>query len=55
MLSNKEKESVWRFAPRNGICWYCHRDITKDPKIIEIIERGDYITGCPYCHKSYVD
>ena len=44
------------FAPLNGICYRCGRDITKGEKAITLEKLGDYIiTGCPYCHRSYCD
>ena len=44
------------FAPNDGVCWNCHRDICEGDKAITVESLGDYIiTGCPYCHKSYCD
>lgn len=44
------------FAPRNGICWSCGKDITKGEKAITLESLGNYIIlGCPYCHRSYCD
>lgn len=44
------------FAPINGICWNCGKDITKGEKAITVESLGDYIiTGCPYCYRSYCD
>ena len=44
------------FAPYDGICWNCHRDICEGDKAITVELLGDYIIlGCPYCHKSYCD
>lgn len=37
------------FAPQNGICWSCNRQIFE-------IETGlSLVTGCPFCHRSYCD
>lgn len=55
-----EAKNVPEFAPGDGICWGCGRNIY-DPDI-----SGHYdvkyamthlITGCPYCncHKTYCD
>lgn len=44
------------FAPRNGKCPYCGKDITEGDNGITLEELGDYIIlGCPHCHKSYCD
>jgi hypothetical protein len=47
------------FAPNNGICWKCHRNIYQNYKIGDHISKGYdgkvYVTGCQHCHKSYCD
>lgn len=61
------------FAPENGICYCCHRQIYsnvkirvrdwRDGKIKEIESKGisverastELTTGCPHCHRSFVD
>ena len=44
------------FAPLNGICHHCGRDITKGDRAITVESLGNYIIiGCPYCHRSYCD
>ena len=48
------------FAPSDGVCWSCKRNIYKE------IDRGSYksgisveraqsrlVTGCPHCNRSY--
>ncbi len=37
------------FAPRNGVCWSCYR------QIFEVLDGSSYVTGCPFCHRSYCD
>ena len=37
------------FAPASGVCWSCHR------QIYEELDGRSFITGCPYCHRSYCD
>jgi hypothetical protein len=59
-----EEKGYPHFAPRNGICWSCNRNI------YEQIEHHNYnfstgisvesaasglVTGCPHCYKSYCD
>jgi len=52
----KAPENRTGFAPRDGRCWECGRDITKGDKAITVESLGDYIiTGCPYCHRSYCE
>ena len=44
------------FAPPNGICPRCRKDITEGENGITLEKLGDYIIlGCPHCHKSYCD
>lgn len=44
------------FAPIDGICPFCKRDITEGENGITPEKLGDYIiTGCPHCYKSYCD
>lgn len=44
------------FAPYDGICRNCYRDICEGDKAITLESLGDYIIlGCPYCHRSYCD
>lgn len=56
------------FAPRNGVCWKCNRQIYQSAKMksfsgIEIekpgisVERAsrELITGCPHCNWSYCE
>ena len=55
------------FAPGKGTCWNCgkniykaHRHVTRDGReyttgyAVQEAE-GRLITGCPHCHKSFVD
>lgn len=37
------------FAPWTGVCWSCGR------QIYEELDGRSYVTGCPYCHRSYCD
>jgi len=37
------------FAPNNGFCWKCGKDMVNGDWDKELI------TGCPHCHKSYCD
>ena len=42
-----------RFAPADGICWTCKKDIFEK---ISLEKAGsELITGCPFCHRSYCD
>lgn len=43
------------FAPRTGTCWCCGKNIYAEGGI-SVEEAGlRLITGCPFCHRSYVD
>lgn len=37
------------FAPYDGVCWSCYRQIYDE------LDGLSFITGCPYCHRSYCD
>lgn len=44
------------FAPVNGICYRCGRNIAEGENAITVESLGDYIiTGCPHCHVSFCD
>lgn len=44
------------FAPKNGICPRCGKNIAEGEKGITLEKLGDYIiTGCPHCNMSYCD
>lgn len=39
------------FAPDNGVCWSCRRQIYE----AEHCDGKSYVTGCPWCSRSYCD
>lgn len=41
------------FAPMDDNSWCCHKDIWK--RISKEKASSELITGCPICHRSYVD
>jgi hypothetical protein len=41
------------FAPRDSNSWCCHKNIWE--RISEEKARNELVTGCPICHRSYVD
>ena len=43
------------FAPRNGVCWCCHKNIYGDGGISVEQASSELTTGCPFCHMSFVD
>lgn len=44
------------FAPSDGKCFRCRRNIAEGEKAITLETLSDYIiTGCPYCHYSFCD
>ena len=50
MIKQKEfcrNTGVPFFAPENGICWYCKRQIEDTDKI--------HLTGCQYCNRRFCD
>ena len=47
------KRQAPHFAPSNGICWRCGKQIYD---LITVEEAATtLITGCPQCHRSYCD
>lgn len=54
-----EKEKLPKFAPSNGKCWSCNRNVYQNYKIGERVSRGcsgeTLVTGCPHCCRSYCD
>lgn len=42
-------------APATGYCYRCHRQIYDVGGISVEKARTDLVTGCPFCHVSYVD
>lgn len=47
-----EKEKLPHFAPRNGVCWSCRRQIYGPDGGYD---GTSFVTGCPWCHRSYCD
>jgi hypothetical protein len=50
----KEKE-LPHFAPSNGICWRCKRNIYQNYGTSKGKTGEEFITGCPHCSRSYCD
>lgn len=42
-----------RFAPTDGICWSCHKQIYS--RISLEMASTRLITGCPHCHYSFCE
>ena len=45
----REKHKVSQFEPPSGECWNCGNQIFK------VYDGTSTITGCPFCHRSFVD
>lgn len=43
------------FAPSNGVCYRCIRQIYSEGGISVEKASTELITGCPFCHSSFVD
>ena len=62
-----ESNKCPRFAPSDGWCWRCHRNIydkLEHPTLngksyytgITVESAGNHlVTGCPHCNRSYCD
>lgn len=46
-----EKSGSTQFAPTNGWCWMCKKQIYT--KISLEQAKNNLITGCPHCHYSF--
>jgi hypothetical protein len=44
-----ERRRLPHFAPQSGVCWSCRQ------QIYEELDGTGYVTGCPFCHRSYCD
>lgn len=50
-----ENHELPHFAPSDGICWSCHRQIYDEDRISVEEAKSELITGCPVCHRSFCD
>lgn len=82
LVERSKKDNTWMrdsfakgegFAPKNGICYNCSKQIYADievnrrnwqtGKIEKVVSYGisveragsELTTGCPHCHRSFVD
>lgn len=49
-----EKNGYPKFAPRDGVCYSCNKNIYDDEATAKFAD-SHLITGCPFCSKSYCD
>lgn len=73
-LAVKAQKDYWKsnglpnFAPRNGVCWNCNKNIYEQHEKryggdvkgfvtgISVEKAGsELVTGCPHCNRSYCD
>jgi uncharacterized Zn-finger protein len=48
-----ETHQVPMFVHPRGLCWNCNRQVFEQ---ITIEKAGsELVTGCPFCHRSFVD
>ena len=57
-----DREGYPHFAPRDGKCWNCNKDIYTEQDHggyktgISVEKAGStLITGCPHCNRTYCD
>lgn len=57
-----DREGYPHFAPRDGKCWNCNKDIYTEQDHggyktgISVEKAGSIlITGCPHCNRTYCD
>lgn len=62
-----EEKGLPHFAPKNGICWNCRKNIYtpieqegwQDRKYTSGISTekasNELVTGCPHCNRTYCD
>lgn len=46
--------NIPEFAPHNGVCSGCNLYIYVDERV-KAVAATQLVTGCPFCHKSFVD
>jgi len=44
----RKEHNFSQFEPPNGVCWNCGKQIFK------IYDGTNKITGCPFCHRTFV-
>ncbi len=49
-----DRAELPHFAPYDGICWHCGRNIYDGGITIDEASRR-LITACPFCHRSYTE
>jgi len=49
-----EQSGTPHFAPENGVCDYCERQIYQDLGV-SLNDAKKLVTGCPLCHRSFCD
>lgn len=50
-----EKHELPHFAPWNGSCFYCGKNIYQDGGVSVQEAKTKLITGCPWCRMSYCE
>lgn len=55
LCDNNPNYKGWHFAPHDGECWHCHKNIYQDYGDRKGYTGGAYVTGCPHCQHSYCD
>ena len=53
-----EERNLPLFAPPGGLCFYCGRSVyIRGPGNISAVEWAgrDHLTGCPFCHRSFLE
>ena len=65
-MTNEEKYkkySEWcrsknlpNFVPPSGKCFSCHQPVFEETEhTAGYPEEGEFITGCPHCHRTFCD
>lgn len=59
VLATKAQENYTEhsplFAPSDGVCWKCNKQIYSEGGISVEKASSELVTGCPFCHRSFVD
>ncbi len=50
-----ERQGVPYFAPFDGVCSFCGKQIYNATGVSLKQATDELITGCPHCHHTYVD
>jgi hypothetical protein len=55
LCDNSPNYKGWHFAPYDGVCYDCRKNIYQDYGERKGWSGDAHVTGCPHCNRSYCD